>query len=574
MSDPFDAFFGSQLDPDPTGGLALLADGIHAVGPRLLAILDAGGEILGAWGCDDREVSPERADAVRAEAAALHLRASETGDLQESTAESSIAAHRFAVAARPGADVGDGADETRWLVGWSERGPEDGDRGSAEWEALTIAARFALRCHAVGHRTSEMESRIRHLRNERAILNATNATNVAAMLDARERQIHQHREYATRLEREVDERSSDLKEALAQAEAASEAKSTFLANMSHEIRTPMTAILGFVDLILEPDVARDDLEEYAGVIAENGQRLLHILDGILDISSIETGHLRIEPAEVSIRELIEEEIALIAPRAREQEISLNRNLGDDVPSRFLVDRGRLRQILHHLVDNAVKFTKRGSVTIRGSWRLADEVGYLTLEVIDTGIGMTEEELSHLFVPFAQVDASSTREFGGAGVGLALARRVARLLGGDLTAQSVVDRGSTFRVTIPVDPLSGDGSEPAPGPSSGDTAAKPIQSDLSGDEDLVEIIRGFVDEFPHRVAEMDHHLENDDLGSLANLADRVREEGSAIGFPVLANEGGNLELDCRNGDRDAIRNRVAAFHRLAHRLAAPDGPATG
>ncbi len=238
------------------------------------------------------------------------------------------------------------------------------------------------------------------------------------------------------------------------AEAATRAKSEFLANMSHEIRTPMTAILGYSDVLLDNLTCPDDVHA-ARTVKRNGEYLLELINDILDLSKIEAGKLEVERIECSPAEVVHDVASLMQVRVDAKDLGLEIEFDGPIPATIRSDPVRLRQVLINLVGNAVKFTRRG--TIRVVTRLIRQTGVspkLEFEVIDTGIGMTPEQAKRLFQPFVQGDSSTTREFGGTGLGLTISKRLAEMLGGNITLSSVPDVGSTFAVSIETGPLDG------------------------------------------------------------------------------------------------------------------------
>ncbi len=247
-----------------------------------------------------------------------------------------------------------------------------------------------------------------------------------------------------------------LEQYIEKAEAATRAKSRFLANMSHEIRTPMTAILGFTDMLLDDEhvaEAREDWVESLRIIRRNGRHLLGLINDILDLSKIEAGKLETCGARCSPAEILAEMASLMRVRADAKNLSLAVEFASAVPETIFTDPLRLRQILINLVGNAVKFTETGG--IRVVCAMVEPTGdrpRMRFDVIDSGIGMAEDQQSRLFVPFSQVDGSMTRRFGGTGLGLTISRQLAQMLGGDITVDSAPGRGSTFRLTIETGPL--------------------------------------------------------------------------------------------------------------------------
>lgn len=231
--------------------------------------------------------------------------------------------------------------------------------------------------------------------------------------------------------------------ALQALDSASQAKSAFLATMSHEIRTPMNGVLGVTEELLTGPLDAETREKLS-LVRDNGRTLVALVNDILDFSKVEAGKLRIEPIDFDLRVLVDEITGLHRPAARLKGVSLEVEVAAELPSVLRLDAMRLRQILNNLVSNAVKFTERGEVRVS----LRPAVGQLELAVQDTGIGIPAEVLSKLFTPFEQGDHSTTRRFGGTGLGLALSKNLVGLMGGTISVESVAERGSTFLVRLP------------------------------------------------------------------------------------------------------------------------------
>jgi len=244
-------------------------------------------------------------------------------------------------------------------------------------------------------------------------------------------------------------RFSELQIANERAESANRAKSEFLANMSHEIRTPMNALLGYVEFLCDPEATSEDRGRYGETIRKSSEHLLTILNDILDISRIEASRLVINRADVSPFELAKDIVQIMAGQAGERDLTLDLEVPQAIPEVIETDLVRARQILLNLVGNAIKFTPAGKVRVVLHLDENEEADhrYLCFDVIDTGIGIPADQLTHIFEPFSQVDSSSTRRYGGTGLGLTISKRLALLLGGDVTVTSKPGRGSTFSLRL-------------------------------------------------------------------------------------------------------------------------------
>ena len=245
---------------------------------------------------------------------------------------------------------------------------------------------------------------------------------------------------------DLSKANEQLRERTLELAEASRAKSQFVANMSHEIRTPMNGVIGMASL-LENTPLSPEQRDYVETIGSSGRALMRIIDDILDFSKIESGHLALESIDLAPRQLVAEVIRLFAPLAKAKGIDLAATVEDGVAHVLRGDPGRLRQALVNLVGNAVKFTERGQVTVRIRVE-AEEAGaqVVRFAVRDTGIGIEPEALGRLFQPFAQADGSTTRRYGGTGLGLVISKRLVELMGGQLGVMSEPGEGSVFWFT--------------------------------------------------------------------------------------------------------------------------------
>ena len=235
--------------------------------------------------------------------------------------------------------------------------------------------------------------------------------------------------------------------ALMEATRLARIKSEFLANMSHEIRTPLNGVLGMAQVGLRQSQGHEQARNAFEKIIDSGSLLLGVINDILDFSKLEAGKIKVERTSVALASLLEDTVALLRERAKQKGIELTLEKSANLPGSCLGDSLRLGQILMNLLSNAVKFTESGSVTLMAS-RAGD---LLEFKVVDTGIGMTDEHLSRLFKPFEQADGTTTRQYGGTGLGLNITKRLVDIMGGDITVSSHVGTGSIFRVRLPYMP---------------------------------------------------------------------------------------------------------------------------
>jgi len=254
----------------------------------------------------------------------------------------------------------------------------------------------------------------------------------------------QVREHAEQLETRIGERTQQLRQLNQQLQLSSRHKSEFLANMSHELRTPMNAIIGFTKLVMRRSKEQLPQKQYENLqkSVSSAEHLLTLINQILDLSKIEAGRLEVYPARFRLETVIEECVRTVEPMIKAEYVELSSNVAGDLPELYS-DRDKLKQIVLNLLSNAIKFTERGQIRLEAK----SEKQWIAIDVADTGPGIPRDKFDFIFEEFRQIDGGATRQRGGTGLGLSISRHLARLLGGDISVDSIVGEGSTFTIRV-------------------------------------------------------------------------------------------------------------------------------
>ena len=316
--------------------------------------------------------------------------------------------------------------------------------------AIERSAAFADELDSHAGQQIEVDDSYHEIRTLTSALNRTSRS-LQSKNDALKQKILEQEQLTGSLEQMVLERTEELSIARDEAVRANQSKSEFLANMSHEIRTPLTAIIGFSESLLDSSQNIDQRIDAIRRITRAGKHLLRVINEILDLSKIEANRLEVEILPVKMVDIFSDVYSLAKLQADEKGLVFKIDCEYPMPETIRTDPVRFKQILINLCNNAIKFTNEGSVQLKVTCDRDKEI--LNVKVIDTGIGLTKEQANKLFKPFSQADTSTTRKYGGTGLGLHLSRQLAKKLGGDLSVESVQDVGSSFMLTVKTGDLS-------------------------------------------------------------------------------------------------------------------------
>ncbi|MEN0060064.1 MAG: ATP-binding protein [Bdellovibrio sp.] len=330
-----------------------------------------------------------------------------------------------------------------------------------------------------------------------------------------------------KLAEDLEKKNQELLITAAKARAATQAKSIFLANMSHEIRTPLNSIIGITDTLAETSLSSQQ-NSFVEILQRANQQLITVINDILDLSKVEAGELELQTSPFELKKLLEELNAVLSFRAKEKGLQLKVQVDPDVHSYFLGDIGRLRQILMNLLNNSIKFTHRGEVSLRVAKNRTSRPGNLLFCVADTGIGIYKSKFKDIFRPFTQADATTTRRYGGTGLGLSITKNIVRLMNGQIWLESEPHVGSVFYFTLTMPEIDEISTITAPSFS---PRHRPEQRPLSHERRLNILIVDDVDDnrnlFGIYLQNTGHHISYADSGVEALKA--VRQQNFDIIF---------------------------------------------
>ena len=377
----------------------------------------------------------------------------------------------------------------------------------------------------------------------------------------------------TELKKAESEILSAMKEADAaarEAEAANRAKSVFLANVSHEIRTPMNAITGFAE-ILDRTLTDRQQKEYVSSIKSSGDALLGLFNDILDLSKLEAGDLDLDWTDVDLLKIFADLENVFAPRAKDKGLTFSLKLDPQLPRSVELDEKRFVQVLHNLLDNALKFTHAGSISVDAGADLLDGQTALRIDIRDTGIGIPEDQVEKVFAPFTQKQDQSINEYGGTGLGLTLTRRLLDALGGQVTVTSQVDAGSTFHIVLGNAAVAdstpiGEQATAAPQPDvPGPSAERATWSPEALSEETRAALPGIVTRMADRVSSAADLARTLTINDVEGFATWVKELGDVHELAPVTSWADRLDQQASMFEMDAIAETLGTYPDLVEEI---------
>jgi len=377
------------------------------------------------------------------------------------------------------------------------------------------------------------------------------------------------KKYREHLEKLVQDRTSELKKAKDVAEAANKAKSEFLANMSHEIRTPINAVLGFTEL-LESSITDPKQKNYLNSIKDGSRGLLTLINDILDLSRIDAGKMELQYTVTNPYTLFKEIERIFSLNAQQKGLDFIIEIAEDIPESLSLDQVRLRQILFNIIGNAVKFTEKGYIKIFANVIYSKEdksAVDLIISIKDTGIGMSTEFQKKVFDIFSQQEGQSSRKYGGTGLGLGIAKRLAEMMGGKINLISEVNKGSTFEIklfNIAVSTLKSDSSK---------RISEPCESKPEEKDQTSEIPPTALKKVPAALIKLENECmqlwesvqKKQHMPDIENFANEIKSIGDNLSIPLLSKYGEDLINDINNFDIENMGVAINTYPEMIKRI---------